>query len=259
MTRDTWGGDKKNPISFNGWLYVESNPVNRTDPSGKWYCQSGLIPSTSDCKSWVKEALLELDVSGITGNRLVQFFNRNDGIFSFLNKSLCQPLPILPGIKIYFGSYNLEWFHPLGFAVVPDKIYINSKYPGYYGPTPSKDAVVTFGHEISHLSQSLNEFSVQAEILSTIVTYYLEKDLGVSHRYDSIFIIENRKIDPWYINDLRLYGEKFSLPWPLIWGTGLPKNWLERWGITLPYPTSQPPEPEPIPTPPYPPPGTPTP
>jgi RHS repeat-associated protein len=34
MTRDTWGGDKKEPMSYNGWLYVYANPVNLTDPSG---------------------------------------------------------------------------------------------------------------------------------------------------------------------------------------------------------------------------------
>jgi RHS repeat-associated protein len=34
MTRDTWGGDMKEPMSYNGWLYVYANPVNLTDPSG---------------------------------------------------------------------------------------------------------------------------------------------------------------------------------------------------------------------------------
>lgn len=34
MTRDEWGGDARNPISYNGWVYSLSNPVNYTDPSG---------------------------------------------------------------------------------------------------------------------------------------------------------------------------------------------------------------------------------
>jgi RHS repeat-associated protein len=34
MSRDTWTGNSLQPQSLNGWGYVESNPVNRTDPSG---------------------------------------------------------------------------------------------------------------------------------------------------------------------------------------------------------------------------------
>jgi RHS repeat-associated protein len=36
QTRDSWDGDARRPLSFNGWLYVHANPVNFTDPSG--YC-----------------------------------------------------------------------------------------------------------------------------------------------------------------------------------------------------------------------------
>ena len=34
LTRDTWAGDVKRPLSFNKWGYVEDNAVNRIDPSG---------------------------------------------------------------------------------------------------------------------------------------------------------------------------------------------------------------------------------
>jgi hypothetical protein len=36
LTRDTWGGDANSPMSFNRWGYVEGNPVNYTDPSGRF-------------------------------------------------------------------------------------------------------------------------------------------------------------------------------------------------------------------------------
>lgn len=35
LTRDTWGGDYNRPLSLNRWMYVEGNPVNFTDPSGR--------------------------------------------------------------------------------------------------------------------------------------------------------------------------------------------------------------------------------
>ena len=35
LSRDPWSGDDLRPGSMNGWNYVEGNPVNRTDPSGK--------------------------------------------------------------------------------------------------------------------------------------------------------------------------------------------------------------------------------
>jgi RHS repeat-associated protein len=38
ISRDTWGGNYDRPLSLNRWMYVEGNPTNRTDPSGKcWY------------------------------------------------------------------------------------------------------------------------------------------------------------------------------------------------------------------------------
>ncbi len=42
LTRDTWGGEANSPMSFNRWQYTYSNPVNLTDPTGKFpiECQS---------------------------------------------------------------------------------------------------------------------------------------------------------------------------------------------------------------------------
>jgi len=34
MTRDTWGGDMNQPMSYNSWLYTYANPINLTDQSG---------------------------------------------------------------------------------------------------------------------------------------------------------------------------------------------------------------------------------
>jgi RHS repeat-associated protein len=251
-TRDTWQGDYTRPLSLNWWNYVEGDPINRVDPSGKWYCQSGFAPLTSDCLSWVQDALDKLETSGTTGKKLVEFFHARDQVLTIIKDSICHPLPLLmgiTGIKIYFEPYTTNVLHANAYAIWPDQIHINSSLSGYSGSFPSDVAVVTFGHEISHLAQGIRELSVQAEVLSTIVGYYLENDIGVSHRSDALFIIEDEKLDPWSLGDLQLYEEENHLPWPLIWGNGLPRNWLDQWSITLPYPISSPPQPVPVPTP----------
>lgn len=42
LTRDTWPGQANRPLSLNRWGYVEGNPANLTDPSGKIpeYCKA---------------------------------------------------------------------------------------------------------------------------------------------------------------------------------------------------------------------------
>ncbi len=260
LTRDSWRGDYTRPLSLNGWNYVEANPVNRIDPSGKWYCQSGFVPLTGECRSWVKNALEELDNSGTTGKRLVNFFHTRDQIAQLVNDLVCPPLPMLNGIKIYFEPLITGELGAQAFTIWPDQIHINSGLSGFSGMTPSKQAVVTFGHEISHLAQDgfLPSLSVQAEVLATIVGYYLEGDLGSDHRDDGVFIISNR-LDPWLTTDLAIYDDYYvrvygkKLPY-LYWGTnGVSRNWLIYWGITLPYQTSDSkPRPDPVPTPPPP-------
>ncbi len=42
QTRDFWPGDYSRPQSFNGWAYVEGDPINYTDPSGRIRCD--LLP-----------------------------------------------------------------------------------------------------------------------------------------------------------------------------------------------------------------------
>jgi RHS repeat-associated protein len=44
ISRDVWGGNYNSPGSLNRWMYVEGNPVNWTDPSGKKrVCPTGYI------------------------------------------------------------------------------------------------------------------------------------------------------------------------------------------------------------------------
>ena len=38
MSRDTWAGDYKNPITLGKWLYANGNPINMMDPTGQKAC-----------------------------------------------------------------------------------------------------------------------------------------------------------------------------------------------------------------------------
>ncbi|MBE7436686.1 MAG: RHS repeat-associated core domain-containing protein [Anaerolineales bacterium] len=47
LSRDTWGGDYINPLSLNRWMYVEGNPVNLVDPTGRAPLSLGYIEGRS--------------------------------------------------------------------------------------------------------------------------------------------------------------------------------------------------------------------
>ncbi|MGP8330095.1 MAG: RHS repeat-associated core domain-containing protein [Methanosarcinaceae archaeon] len=53
ISRDTWNGDYNRPLSLNRWGYVEGNPVNAIDPTGRnpWWCAYANNP-TECVKKW---------------------------------------------------------------------------------------------------------------------------------------------------------------------------------------------------------------
>lgn len=63
ITRDTWGGDANSPMTFNRWSYVESNPINYTDPSGNF-----AVPI--DYGAYYSQSLASNTISG-SGNSFV--------------------------------------------------------------------------------------------------------------------------------------------------------------------------------------------
>ena len=48
LTRDIWGGDDNNPLSFNRWGYVYENPIMYIDPTGLLPCPWNLADPTCD-------------------------------------------------------------------------------------------------------------------------------------------------------------------------------------------------------------------
>ena len=53
QSRDTWGGSTNQPMSFNLWNYVQSNPVNYTDPAGHERCSNDINSRVAFAKKYV--------------------------------------------------------------------------------------------------------------------------------------------------------------------------------------------------------------
>ena len=60
LSRDTWAGEYDDPMSLNRWMYVEGNPVNYTDPSGKYPACGG---GYGDC--YISKCLSDPDLVGV--------------------------------------------------------------------------------------------------------------------------------------------------------------------------------------------------
>jgi hypothetical protein len=59
LTRDAWGGDANNPITFNSWQYAYANPINLADPSGHdpWWCDFEEQPAKC-IDDWIKAHII---------------------------------------------------------------------------------------------------------------------------------------------------------------------------------------------------------
>jgi hypothetical protein len=55
-TRDTWPPNYNRPLTLNGWSYVEGNPINRLDPTGRYsVADYGINLTTFDGTAWSSE------------------------------------------------------------------------------------------------------------------------------------------------------------------------------------------------------------
>lgn len=223
--------------------HVEGNPVNLTDPTGKWICTADSKLFNPDCVDWVEDALHKLEnLGGVPGGRLVDFFHRHDSAVKWSTLG-CIVSPGLFagriwGIRITFNPIIPNWIGGQAMTIPPQDIVFDSTKIN--GATATLEQVTTFGHEISHLEQGLAKwFSVQSEMLSAILTYRLATELGAPHHPEGEDIRigqgtagDPQPYDPWSDADLQTFKEQWHLPYPLRpLGGDLPKDWLDQWGV----------------------------
>ena len=68
LTKDIWDGDVNRPLSFHQWMYVEGNPINRTDPSGMCYTDPNVF-SSGYWKRFFEKPILGPCSSSCTGQQ----------------------------------------------------------------------------------------------------------------------------------------------------------------------------------------------
>ena len=244
ITSDTRVGDPQAPLTLNRFLYANGNPITNIDPSGRWICTLSSLIFNPDCKEWVDDALGQLEQAPVIGPNIADFFHQRDEklkVLGLLGVCALPPLaPFLWGIKIEFTPLVRG-----GMAFPPpDVIFLDSnRYGGKKTASPVE--VALFAHEISHLEQQPFRFiSIQSEVLSYLLEYQLEKELGTTaHNPYSEFIFDNH-LDPWKDANLEQFRTEFQnvYGWfPLRpFGGDLPRDWLDQWGTKLP--SSPPPQ-----------------
>ncbi|KAA3646532.1 MAG: hypothetical protein DWQ07_10000 [Chloroflexi bacterium] len=163
MSRDVWNGVVNRPLSLNRWNYVEGNPINRTDPSGLWYCIGH-----PDCETWLKDALIHLGTqTGPKGKALYDDFNRFDKTLldSFVSPDYISQITC--GDMIIGLGYEFRIEQPKGtsFSMETRPGFIRIA-PSALNLKPEGGIVSLLGHELFHVVGLglFSNISIQGEL-----------------------------------------------------------------------------------------------
>jgi RHS repeat-associated protein len=178
VTLDPVTGSPDQPATLHRYLYAGQDPINRTDPTGLFYCSA----PEAGCVRWVLDALEAIQSAGPRGSQLVQSFRAKDQDLKLLQSGLsgcycvspylCSLLPTpadMPGLKVAFTD-NFPPFQEEAamsvWAFPENMIYVKLRY---FDPPnkPSGDAILLFAHELVHIEQgNWLAFSILGEVLA---------------------------------------------------------------------------------------------
>lgn len=158
MTKDTWGGDMNQPMSYNAWLYGYANPVNLTDPSG--LCARGDQPCLVAAQQlfhdygWILNGewqLSEINILLDSAQQISDFYNIHGGNGQARMRGALSP--------VWFNHSYFLWNVTIGTIFGPrhhvegQTVYL---VPGFY----DEKTIHESAHVIDNLSGGLNPASI---------------------------------------------------------------------------------------------------
>jgi hypothetical protein len=101
MSRDTWEGNNKEPMSYNVWNYTNGNPVNLVDPSGFQY-------QPPNCQDIIYPEIQKLCLQGIGSDTDRTVLKAREQFFRKISDLSLKGGTIFPGL--YWSGMMLKHF-----------------------------------------------------------------------------------------------------------------------------------------------------
>ncbi|HKJ40098.1 MAG TPA: SBBP repeat-containing protein [Anaerolineales bacterium] len=130
LTKDSWMGDYNRPLSLNRWAYVEGNPVNYTDPSGRF--------PTIVCQFMPTKAAYELcidynyDIEPLYYSELGEHVE--GGIGCYTGPTQYRAPGYIEGLGLTLTPTVVNWLFAFesvyDFATMEQQFFINDFVPG---------------------------------------------------------------------------------------------------------------------------------
>jgi RHS repeat-associated protein len=186
MSRDTWIGDVKRPLSLNKWSYVQANPTNLADPSGLcsasgWSDTSGLFTqancnaldndlangTASFTETWYRQLAIRERADGLPETAgALEYYLQGSGIERALSSSFTKNTVevAMPKIKDKIDDL-VQWYIDDKFSDLATCDSLNTGPDIYYGGkfTPSYTGA-WFGSKQQEAAGTLGTFKIYVEL-----------------------------------------------------------------------------------------------
>lgn len=182
------------------------------------------------CAVWLENSLAKMAASGDTGKEIAGFFREN-----YAHKSYCSSQShLLKNLLRHPGGMMIAML-PLdmeGLSLPPFAILIKLDLSA--DEKRNGDGITAFAHEVVHLSQGIKGFSMQAELLTVLLEYQLENELGAAHDGETE-LVARKGWNPWNAQDLKAAAQALGGMYryyplrPL--GGDFSQDYLSRWGL----------------------------
>ena len=182
LTKDTWMGNYNIPLSLNRWVYVGGNPVNLTDPSGRFppiWCQ--MMPNKATYELCVDH---HYDIEPISYFTLGEYVEGEQGCYS--GPTRYRAPGYIEGFGLTVTPSVVNWLFAVesvyDFATMEQQYFINDYVPGLglsdsiWGGAVSQYAGVVYGLR----SDSSINFTYSGPVLQSYKAISGDLGLGIS-------------------------------------------------------------------------------